>query len=456
MLTPISKATDFFCITSAAYVSQSIVFHDQSEFSHIDALLGILGLTLPFITFQLTKVYQPFRNDSAVVSTARTLVAWFAAQLVLAILSNLYPGTALRDIWLLWWTVMATCALIVGRCVIKALPILFRSWWFSPSRIAIVAPSGADEKLIERIAIQTRDTFTAELIFDPSLTRDTLIDRIPVVHRFQSLVDIVRTEKLREIWVLNSPFRPVPLEPLFHEFKHEFVNIRVLPLLDECGPIKSYVGDYRGVPLLNLKVSPERGWSTVAKEIFDRIFALCALSCLSPLFLAIACAVRLSSPGPVLFRQYRKGMNGHVFSIYKFRTMYQGSNIPGTVVQAQKGDARVTRVGRFLRSTSLDELPQFLNVLSGDMSVVGPRPHAVEHDEYYKDLVQDYMFRYRIKPGITGLAQINGFRGETAQLEKMEGRVKLDAYYIQNRSFWLDIKIIVLTMIKGFSGKEAY
>ncbi|EEF22252.1 Exopolysaccharide production protein PSS, putative [Ricinus communis] len=136
--------------------------------------------------------------------------------------------------------------------------------------------------------------------------------------------------------------------------------------------------------------------------------------------------------------------------------MYQGTDIPGTIVQAQKGDARVTRIGRFLRGTSLDELPQFLNVLSGDMSVVGPRPHAVEHDEYYKDLVQDYMFRYRVKPGITGLAQINGFRGETAQLEKMEGRVNLDAYYIQNRSFWMDIKIIALTMIKGFSGKTAY
>ena len=141
MLTPISKATDFFCIASAAYVSQKIVFRDQIDFSHVDALLGILGLTLPFITFQVTKVYQPFRNDSAVVSTARTLVAWLAAQLILAILSNLYPGTVLRNIWLLWWTAMAACTLIVSRCAIKALPVLFRSGWFSPSRIAIVAPS---------------------------------------------------------------------------------------------------------------------------------------------------------------------------------------------------------------------------------------------------------------------------------------------------------------------------
>jgi putative colanic acid biosynthesis UDP-glucose lipid carrier transferase len=170
----------------------------------------------------------------------------------------------------------------------------------------------------------------------------------------------------------------------------------------------------------------------------------------------IAIAVKLSSPGPALFRQYRKGMNGEVFSIYKFRSMYQSADKPGAVVQAQKGDARITRVGRFLRSTSLDELPQFLNVLKGEMSVVGPRPHAVEHDEYYKDLVQHYMFRYRIKPGITGWAQVNGFRGETAELEKMEGRVRLDLYYIQNWSFWMDMKIILLTIFKGFSGKNVY
>ncbi|MEI6002591.1 undecaprenyl-phosphate glucose phosphotransferase [Paraburkholderia bengalensis] len=456
MLTPISKATDFVCITSAAYVSQKIVFHDQIDLSHVDALLGLLGLALPFITFRSARVYQPFRNDSAISRAVRTLVAWLAAQLILAILSNLYPGAALRNIWLLWWTVIAACALIIGRCMIKALPTVFRSWWFSPSRIAIVAPSGANAKLLERITFQTGDAFAAELIFDPSLPHDTMIDRIPVVYELQSLINAVRTEKLREIWVLNSPFQPISIEPLLHEFEHEYVNIRVLPLLDECGPIRSYFGDYRGIRLLNVKVTPERGWGTVAKEIFDRIFALCALSCLSPLFVAIAFAVKLSSPGPVLFRQYRKGMNGTIFSIYKFRTMYQGADIPGAIVQAQKGDARVTRIGRFLRSTSLDELPQFLNVLEGDMSVVGPRPHAVEHDEYYKNLIQDYMFRYRTKPGITGLAQINGFRGETAQLEKMEGRVKLDAYYIQNRTFWMDMQIIALTMIKGFSGKGAY
>jgi putative colanic acid biosynthesis UDP-glucose lipid carrier transferase len=259
-----------------------------------------------------------------------------------------------------------------------------------------------------------------------------------------------------EIWIVNSPFEPISVEHLFDEFRDAFINIRVLPMLDGNLSNAAVVGDYRGVPILNVMAAPDRGWDVVPKELFDRIFSFCVLLAISPLLIAIAIAVKLSSPGPVLFRQHRKGMNGDVFSIYKFRTMFHGADKPGAVVQARKGDSRVTKVGRFLRSTSLDELPQFFNVLKGEMSVVGPRPHAVEHDEYYKELVQHYMFRYRIKPGITGWAQINGHRGETAQLEKMEARVTFDMYYIQHWSFWMDMKIIALTIVKGFIGKTAY
>jgi putative colanic acid biosysnthesis UDP-glucose lipid carrier transferase len=136
--------------------------------------------------------------------------------------------------------------------------------------------------------------------------------------------------------------------------------------------------------------------------------------------------------------------------------MYQGADRPGTVTQASRHDARITRLGRFLRGTSLDELPQFINVLKGEMSVVGPRPHAVEHDEYYKNLVQHYMYRYRIKPGITGWAQVNGYRGETERVEKMAARVMFDIHYIQHWTLGLDLKIIGMTMVRGFVGSNAY
>src|SRR5258708_2018588 len=164
----------------------------------------------------------------------------------------------------------------------------------------------------------------------------------------------------------------------------------------------------------------------------------------------------VSSPGPVFFRQKRKGIDGNQFEIYKFRSMKMHKEEAGKITQATKRDPRITAVGAFLRRTSLDELPQFINVLRGEMSVVGPRPHALEHDDIYKDLVKGYMHRYRIKPGITGWAQINGYRGETDRIEKMMGRVKLDLYYMQHWTFWLDIKIVVLTLWKGFVGSNAY
>ncbi|MEM5371896.1 undecaprenyl-phosphate glucose phosphotransferase [Paraburkholderia azotifigens] len=456
MLTPISKAADFLCISGAAYISQCIVFQNGNAFSHIDGLLGLLGLALPFITFRITRVYQPFRYESAINNAIRVLVAWLIAQLVLAAISHAYPGSSLRSHWLLWWTVIAACALIAGRSVIHLLPSLNRSWPFAPTRVAIVAPSSANDGLLAWIAPQVRNAFIPEVIYDPSLPLDTTIGVIPAVRTLERLKDIVRAENLREIWIVNSLFEPISVEHLFESFCDDFVNIRVLPIPERSASTASSVEDFRGIPILNVMATPDRNWETVPKEIFDRVFAFVVLVAISPILLAIAIAVKLSSPGSVFFRQHRKGMNGDVFSIYKFRTMYQGADKPGTVVQARKGDARVTRVGRFLRSTSLDELPQFLNVLKGEMSVVGPRPHAVEHDEYYKNVVQHYMFRYRIKPGITGWAQVNGYRGETAEIEKMEARVKSDLYYIQHWSFWMDMKIIFLTLAKGFIGRSAY
>ncbi|HIE54086.1 MAG TPA: exopolysaccharide biosynthesis polyprenyl glycosylphosphotransferase, partial [Chromatiaceae bacterium] len=170
----------------------------------------------------------------------------------------------------------------------------------------------------------------------------------------------------------------------------------------------------------------------------------------------IAMGVKLSSPGPVLFKQKRHGWDGKPIRIYKFRTMKVHEEKEGQVTQAKRGDPRITPFGAFLRRTSLDELPQFFNVLQGRMSIVGPRPHAIEHNELYKDQVDAYMQRHRVKPGITGWAQVNGWRGETNTLEKMEKRVEYDLYYIENWSLWFDLKIIFLTLFRGFVHKNAY
>lgn len=210
-----------------------------------------------------------------------------------------------------------------------------------------------------------------------------------------------------------------------------------------------------GKPVLASTETPFIGLAGLPKRLLDFFGALAGLLLLSPLLMLIALGVKLSSPGPVFFKQKRYGAAGKSISVYKFRSMRTSApNAP--VIQATVDDPRVTRFGRFLRRSSLDELPQLFNVLRGDMSLVGPRPHAVEHNELYRKLVSGYMFRHKIKPGITGWAQVNGLRGETETLEKMDLRVKYDLYYIQNWSFWLDLLIIWRTFKVVFGDKNAY
>ena len=191
------------------------------------------------------------------------------------------------------------------------------------------------------------------------------------------------------------------------------------------------------------------------KECFDWTVAAIALVLLAPVFLAVAVAIKRESRGPVFFRQRRNGIGGSVFHVWKFRTMSVMED-GGTVTQATRNDSRVTRVGAFLRKTSIDELPQLINVLRGEMALVGPRPHAIAHNEYYGAQIANYMEREAVKPGITGWAQINGHRGETQKLSQMIDRVEHDVWYIRNQSMLLDLKIILLTPIFGLVHRNAF
>ncbi|MGD9869011.1 MAG: undecaprenyl-phosphate glucose phosphotransferase, partial [Hyphomicrobiales bacterium] len=219
-------------------------------------------------------------------------------------------------------------------------------------------------------------------------------------------------------------------------------------------PCKVY-GSSRLGPLQLLQVQrrplSERGLRV--KATFDIVLAAMALVLLAPVFPLIALAIRLDSPGPVFFRQRRHGFNHRVIHVLKFRTMTALEDGPVVKQAVEAGDARVTRVGRILRRTCLDEIPQLVNVLKGDMSLVGPRPHALAHNEYYGRLVESYANRHRVKPGITGWAQVNGFRGETADCGLMRKRVEYDLYYIDNWSLWLDIEVLVRTMLMVLTGQ---
>ncbi|HDZ1023267.1 TPA: exopolysaccharide biosynthesis polyprenyl glycosylphosphotransferase, partial [Klebsiella pneumoniae] len=210
-----------------------------------------------------------------------------------------------------------------------------------------------------------------------------------------------------------------------------------------------------GVPVVPLFDTPLSGINMVFKRVEDIIISALILILISPVLAVIALAVKTTSAGPILFRQTRYGMDGKPIKVWKFRSMTVMEN-DDTIRQATKNDVRITKVGNILRKTSLDELPQFFNVLLGGMSIVGPRPHAVAHNEQYRNLIEGYMLRHKVKPGITGWAQINGWRGETDTLDKMEKRVEFDLEYIRNWSIYFDLKIIFLTIFKGFINKAAY
>ncbi len=212
-----------------------------------------------------------------------------------------------------------------------------------------------------------------------------------------------------------------------------------------------------GLPLVTVSTRPIRDWGKLLKELFDRIGAVLLLVFLAPLFVCVAIAIRVDSPGPVFFRQQRNGFNHGTFWMWKFRSMVADAEPPGEAYrQATRGDPRITRVGAVLRRTSIDELPQLINVVRGEMSLVGPRPHPVALDNQYMSLIEHYATRHAVLPGITGWAQVNGYRGETDTEEKMAGRIAHDLHYIRNWSFSLDFWILILTVIRGFVHKNAY
>ncbi len=259
-----------------------------------------------------------------------------------------------------------------------------------------------------------------------------------------------------EVWIC------VPLEMgdtvhgLFYALRNHTEEIRLIPEFKDMRLLNHRTSEVAGHLAIDLSVSPINGMARVVKRAEDIIVGSLISLMILPVCIAIALAIKFTSPGPVLFKQHRTGSNGKVFKVYKFRSMKVHQEKEGVVTQATKNDNRLTPIGAFLRRTSLDELPQFYNVLQGRMSIVGPRPHALAHNEYYKELVESYMRRHKVKPGITGWAQVNGLRGETETLEKMQRRVEYDLWYIDNWSVWLDLKIIFMTVFKGFKHTNAY
>lgn len=267
--------------------------------------------------------------------------------------------------------------------------------------------------------------------------------------------DLIDRKSIKSIFFAVSMRQASEIQLIYDELMNRNLDVHWVPNFESLKLINPSVKELSGMPIMTLSETPLLGTHYLKKAIIDRFLAVNALLVFTPLILTTAIAIKLTSPGPIFFRQPRTGWDGKVFLIWKFRSMKVHEPEEGGIKQATKDDDRVTSVGRFIRKTSIDELPQLFNVLEGNMSMVGPRPHAVQHNTLYSNQIKAYLCRHRIKPGITGLAQVRGYRGETEQLEQMSKRVESDLEYINNWSVSLDIAILFRTAFTLLS-KQAY
>lgn len=367
-------------------------------------------------------------------------------------------GATMSTRWIARTVLAGDAALLLGRAAMLAVARRRGDARGRPRRVALVGATAYGRAALDRMRLAPQPSYVAVCVFDEAdaARKERDIGGVPVIGDWGELRGRIRAGLIDEVWLTLPMSHERRIQRIVRELRDEFAELRLLPDVRHVAVVDRSATDVLGMPAINLATTPRSAPELWAKFAFDRAFALAVLVPLLPVLAALAVAVKLSSPGPVLFRQRRKGVDGREFDILKFRTMRVHRQQPGVVRQASRNDARITPVGAFLRRTSLDELPQFFNVLFGQMSVVGPRPHAIEHDDFYRRLVDGYMYRYRVRPGITGWAQVNGYRGETRKVEAMAARVKFDLFYMQNWSFWFDIKIILLTIVRGFVGRNAF
>jgi putative colanic acid biosysnthesis UDP-glucose lipid carrier transferase len=324
-------------------------------------------------------------------------------------------------------------------------------------RIAVVVGASVLGTKVAR-ALQAGDGVGVDFAgyFDDRL--DERIDpeaQAQVLGKLNQIAAYVVEHGVRDVYI-TLPLGSQPrIVDLLEQLQGTTASLFFVPDVFGISIIQGRLQDMNGIPVVGICETPFTGTNQLAKRLSDLVLASAILVLISPLMLFIACAVKLSSPGPIIFRQRRNGLDGDEIVVYKFRSMTTQEN-GSDIRQATRNDPRVTRFGAFLRRNSLDELPQFLNVLQGSMSIVGPRPHAVTHNEQYRQIIKAYMVRHKVKPGITGWAQVNGHRGETDTLEKMRARVEYDLEYLRNWSLGLDLRIIASTIRLVFFDRQAY
>lgn len=420
----------------------ALVVHRYGVIPSEYRLLGILTLLGSVPCYVAFQVYH--KRHRLLSGLGRLAAGW---SLLLATLLTIAFATKTIGIYsrevLLTWAILGFAVQVLSYLPLRMLTRLHSRKLRKERRSVIVGTGALAKDLAYKLSHPSRVPLAGMIATDKSDPGDT--GTLPVLGNLENLREIIQREHVRRVYIAVPLGEVAHIESIYIDLLDMSVDVVWIPDFGSMLLLNQSISEIEHMPAIYLNESPisSHPAALFAKEAMERSLALLAIIILSPVMAAIAIAVYRSSPGPILFKQERHGWNSEVIKVWKFRSMRVHDD--NEVKQATRGDDRITPVGAFIRRTSLDELPQLFNVLFGEMALVGPRPHAITHNIYYTDKIRAYMARHRIKPGITGLAQITGHRGETETIDKMQQRVNQDLNYINQWSLWLDVKILIKT-----------
>ncbi|MGH8528771.1 MAG: undecaprenyl-phosphate glucose phosphotransferase [Nevskiales bacterium] len=438
------------------WLRETVVVWPWAPYYQVAVSFWILLTPLVFFHFQL---YHSYRGESLAVELTRVTAAWVvvAAGLVLVAVAT-KTSTLFSRVWMTSCLVGTLGLFWATRIGLRLALAHARQLGWDTREILLVGGGRAAERVVQQLGANRWAGYWVRGYFCEQAETHGDLSKLSYLGPVDRIEEYVAQSQPRpdQVWIVMSTNELSRLRRTLAVVGRTLLDCRLVPSMMEFSLLNYSVSQVAGLPVLDLSRSPMSGLNRLIKAAEDRILAALIVTIAAPLMLCIALGVKLSSPGPALFQQRRHGWNGEEITVLKFRTMYALPETEGAFAQARRDDPRVTAFGAFLRRTSLDELPQFFNVLGGTMSVVGPRPHPIELNKQHMKLVEGYMLRHKVKPGITGWAQVNGLRGETDTLEKMQRRVEYDLYYIEHWSLWLDLAIVVLTLMKGFISPRAY
>lgn len=455
----LARLFDVSCIILAGVLAYFLRFNANiSQIPELYAYSILAAAILSAIIFPRFDLYQSWRGKQWFSHLRAVFLALLLLVLIITLIFVfLKVSERFSRLWLFGWFTISFVLIVGYRFLTYLLLTWIRASGYNRRNVLVVGAGNLGKFVSQNLLSQRSSGYDIALFLDDnSELLGTTIDNVQILSDMEKIEFYVKEFNIREVWVALPLRAEKRLKEIMGLLRYSMVNIKLIPDIFGLELMNHSVCKVAGVYALDLRSTPMVGWRQLVKYLEDRLIGLFIFILIIPIVILISIGIKLSSPGPVLFKQRRHGWDGKIINVYKFRTMKIHQENSGQVSQATKNDSRITKLGRFLRKTSLDELPQFYNVLQGRMSIVGPRPHAIEHNEMYKSKVDKYMLRHKVKPGITGWAQINGYRGETDTLEKMQKRVEYDLYYIQHWSLWLDLKIIFLTIFKGFVNKNAY